>query len=593
MKLSLEQAIEVLENPQNKQQIDLVKNIESKLRVFTETMELTELVKEPYWSSLNKTIRGRIGDKKYEKLKSFMRFPLPVVDITDSIIGDYYKVFDGKNKYFNVDGNLDTTRIKEWIEEQNIEGYIESHAKEVFKNKPCSFVVIDTDSEGVPKPIFVDSNRIVDAKPVHGKNGDLEYIAFMHSVDVGLTRYAVYDDENYYVFYKEDDSDSYILDTDFTTTHDIGYCPATLFVREKAKKSNPLDRRVAFSSSTAKLEDWVIFDTYRNYLDHYAPFPVTESPKKKCGNQSCENGVVMMEQIVDNKKKKVATKCPICDGHGGLSHLVGPGTNLRIKHTASKDVKDASGIFRFITPDTKNLEYTPKKLDDLETEIKYKTVGVSNILTKEAVNEVQAKGSFLSRETVLLRTKVILDELYKFIVKTSSKLILTGLELKIDANFGTEWYLLSERDLQDLFERAKKAGLPVNEILSIYKQLIETKYANNNAKKVREMILIELQDYPFMTLEECIKLKGASVLTSLDVSYKANFFNLVTSFERDNGSIVNFGANIEYSKKLDSIKKALHLANEKKVTEALKKQETIQPTTERVKNNEEEEETED
>jgi hypothetical protein len=42
----------------------------------------------------------------------------------------------------------------------------------------------------------------------------------------------------------------------------------------------------------AKLEDWTIFDIFRN--DHYAPFPITESPKEKM-SKLCQEGKVADE----------------------------------------------------------------------------------------------------------------------------------------------------------------------------------------------------------------------------------------------------------------------------------------------------------
>lgn len=569
------QAKEILMSPRHKNELDSCKLFESQLRVFTEELDANELNEEPYWGKLKKTIQSRIS-KKFERVADFIRYPLPVVQITDSIIGDYYKVFDGKNKYFNVDGDRDLSRLNEWIKSKNIEGWIESNARKVFKNKPCSFVVIDA-VNGEPACILIDSERLVDAQFATKDDSYLDYIAFIHSVTQDeltgnqVVRYAVYDDENYHVFIK-DDNGNYIKDIETSSRHRIGYCPATAFIQETNNSKNQYKRRSAFGASASKLEDWTIFDIFRNYVDHYAPFPVTESVVKKCGNPQCDNGAVKIEETIiegvdKGKLRTKHVKCDVCNGEGRGYQHTGPGIHIKLKHMPSPTMNDGSGKFRMIFPDTDKMEYVPNKLDDLEVEIRYKTVGVNTMISKEAVNEVQAKGSFLSMETVLLRNKAMLDKLYVFIVTTSGKMMHTNLNIKVDADYGTEWYLMSEEELQLRFDAAKKSGMPINEIVSIYKQLVETKYSNNKSKRDYEIMMVDIQDYPFYSTEEAIELKTENAIDTFQLSLKTNFHNFVRRFERENGLITMFGVNLDYSKRVEKIKDTLREYNKELISE--------------------------
>lgn len=563
------QAKKILENPPHKENLKQVRLHESKLRVFTEELDEKEIEKEPYWTLFKKTVENRIKGK-FNRVCDFIRFTLPVVEITDSVLGDFYRVFEGKNKFFNIEGDRDLTRLQNWIDEKNLQTWIEDQAKQIFKNKPASFVIIDRGSDGNPVCILIDSDRLVDAQFKKGQKGDLEYIAFVHSVmrsedGKTVTRYAVYDDENYHVFIK-DDAGAFIHDEEMSSTHDIGYCPASAFIKEINNSKNDYKRRTAFGSSVSKLEDWTVFDIFRNYVDHYAPFPVTESIVSKCGNSECEDGVVKVEETILEGPKKgqqriKKTKCQICDGQGKGKALIGPGTHIGIKHQPNAQLDDGSGKFRMIFPETDKLKYTPEKLDALELEIRYKTVGVNNMLTKEAINEVQAKGSFQSMETVLLRNKTVLDRIYVFIVTTAGRMLYKNLVINVDADYGTEWYLMSEEDLQKRFDNAKKIGLPINEMVSIYKQIIETKYSNNKSKRDRELMLIDIQDYPFNSLDEMVKLKNESVVDDFQLSLNANFYNFVNRFERENGRINLFGLGIDYVKRIETIKETLELYN--------------------------------
>jgi hypothetical protein len=561
MTLNEETAKDVIANPKSKKEILSVKKQESQLRVFTEEMSEDELKSEDYWGELLSKMKSR-SDKKFDRVIQFARYPLPVVQLCDSILNDFFKVFEGKNRFFNVDGDRNIEALNQWISDEKPSRWIEKFAKQVFKNKPNSFVVVDRDENGKPYLVFVDSNRLIDAK-FKDDEGHMEYIAFIHSQkkhettpDVITTFFSVYDNKTYFVFSKDSNSDTLI--TVSQNEHGIGYCPAKSFLKTTSNQKNKFKRRIAFSSALSKLEDWTIFDIFRNYVDHYAPFPVTEAPKRKCPNADCQDGKVS-EDIVDNPAtgttKTIWSDCQACGGSDGGQHIY-PGTHIGIKVQSDKTMNDGSGMFKMIFPDTDKLKYVPEKLDDLEVEIRLKTVGVNN-MNSEAINELQVKGSFASMESVLLRTKAEMDEVYKWIVKTVGKTIYKDIFLDVDANFGTEFYLVSEDDLQKRYKTAKDAGFPMEELLMIYTQLIETKYKGNEVKIERQKMLIQLDPLPLYSITEAVSMKEKNIIDNFDLTLKINFLNFITKFESENAPITQFGTNLEPHQRIEAIKKTL------------------------------------
>ena len=568
MKLTTEEAKKILLAPACKVEIQSVKEQESQLRVFTEELDKTELGRERYWSYLQQQMKAR-SNKKFDRVLTFARYPLPVIQITDSILTDFYKVFEGKNRSFNVDGDRDLSVLKKWIDENDVEGWIEKYARQVLKNKPCSFVVIDKDTNGKPYLVFVDSDRLIDAQ-FKNKKGDLEYIAFIHSItqdETGrkVTKFAVYDEERYFVFEK-DDAGNQILVQD--TPHNLGFCPARAFISEQTNSENPFKRRTAFSGALSKLEDWTMFDIYRNYVDHYAPFPVTEAPKKKCPNPDCDNGVVKTEVVPDlsnpvNVEYKWG-KCPVCGDNE--DSLIFPGTHIGIQVKADKSLNDGSGVFKMIFPETDKMNYVPEKLGDLELEIRHKTVGLNFMESiNEAINQMQLKGSFASMESVLLRTKAELDSLYKWIVTSVAKMMYKDIRVQVDANFGTEFYLVSEDDLQKRFENAKKIGLPQEEQMMIYSQLIETKYKGNPNKVDRQKMLLKLDPLPLYSVQEVIQMAEKNLIDTETLSLKINLINFVTKFELENAPITQFGNALPLEKRLEVIRGELNRYNAEQV----------------------------
>lgn len=557
--------VDVLKNPKSTSKINSVKKQESQLRVFTEDLSEHEIKNEPYWNEFLTKMKTR-SEKKFDRVIQFARFPLPVVQISDSILNDFYKVFEGKNKFFDVDGDRDVPRLKEWINKYKPSKWVQKEAMGVFKNKPCSFVVVDKKDDGTPYLINVGSERLVDAEIIDS-NGNCGMINFIHSqkkhetkVDVITTFYSVYDEESYFVYSKDSDSDTFTKVS--SRKHGIGYCPAKTFIKTSTSTSNQFKRRVAFSSALSKLEDWTLFDIFRNFVDHYAPFPVTEAPKNKCANDQCKDGKVSTE-VVDNTHpdggRTVWSDCPVCKGVSDGQNIF-PGTHIGIK--VNPDNKNnGQGVFRMIFPDTDKLKYTPEKLDKLELETRFKCVGV-NDLSNEAFNELQVKGSFATMESVLLRTKSELDDIYKFIVLTVGKILYKNVNLTVEANFGTEFYLVSEDDLQKRYKEAKEIGLPVEEQLNIYKQLVETKYKGNATKLNRNLMLLDLDPFPMNSHEECFKLKSESVIDDYELSLKVNFLKFISKFENENVPITQFGLSLEYWQRIEAIRKTLEIYNQ-------------------------------
>ena len=568
MKLSSEQAIEILKSPTNKTLIGAVINQESQLRVFTEELDIDELSKESYWAKFKSIIKTRLR-KKTNRVLDFGRYPLPTVDITDSILSDFFKVFDGKNRNFHIDGDRDISTLNRWINETNLENWVENTAREAFKSKPCLFVVIDRDKNGKPYLVLVDSTRLIDArwKDKH----TLEYIAFEHSVD-GNTRYAsVYDDDTYWVFKETDNSGNWVEES--SAKNVIGYCPASPFISQPANGKNYFKRRGAFTAALSKLEDWTQFDIYRNFSDHYASFAVTQTPKNKCPHPDCTDGMVTTMEVLDPAHPDVQTpcynKCPICEDAEG--QFVGPGSNIKIKPSADKTIDDGRDIFKFIFPETDKLKYTGEKLDELELEIRHKVVGLNYMAsTSDAMNEMQLSGSFASMESVLLRTKKELDTIYVWIVTSVARCYYKDIQIKVDANFGTEFYLVSEDDLQKRYDAAKKSGMPMDELMMIYLQLIETKYKGNPNKVERQKMLIRIDPLPLYDFDEVIKLRENNLIDAKTLSLKANFVNFVARFENENMPITQFGIKLAPEERIKKIIQTLNKYNDELLVEIAK-----------------------
>ena len=567
------QVIERVKKPLNSEEVSKGRRYESRLRLFTEIKFEETIKKEEAYIELIRSMDARLTKEKSESIKKYIQYPLSSVNITESLMSDLYKVFDAGNSFFNVeaikkDGG---EKVEEVFRNLNLNSWIERQGKRVLRNKPNTIVVVDKDEKGEPYLLAIDNDRLIDLELK--QNGiDLEYITFLHSEVKGEDgtierRVSVYDEETYYVVLKK--GETYTIET--SQQHNIGYCPARMFINEMLSSSEWFDRKIPLSSALSKLTEWQLFDTYKFYTDHYAPFPIVEMVKAKCGNEDCNNGTIELKSYyTDNgveKHRSTYTSCPTCESN----NKIGVGTVLLLD-PIEEDEKSASGMFRMISPDVSNLEYLQKKLDEIENYIKLKVVGIDNTITSTAINEKQVQGSFESRTNVLLNLKTNLDDLYVWIAKTVGKTIIKDKELHISANFGTEWYLVGEDQLQERYKNALEIGLPIEEVDMIYNQLVETKYKGNSSKISKLKIVNELNPLSYISSEQKINKLANGVISKKEFLFSERLTIFVDRFEKENGSIVEFGEEIDYSEK---IKKIVEQIN-KYTDEYIKENETEQ-----------------
>lgn len=549
MKLSRESAVEVLRNPKNSKIIKEGRSYESWLRLITETMFREDITKEESYLLLIKEMELILGKEKANEIKNYIRFPLPVIDITESCLNHIYKVFDAKNSFFEVEIDKESQRkaINQFVDFGSIFEWVKKKGKQSFKNKPNMVVVIDKDSEGKPYPICVDNDRIHD---IHlEEDGTVHYIAFVHSVTKSesgedIVRYSVYDEDYYRVFVKE--NDNYILEEGKEMPHGLGYCPANMFLSDSINSKNPFSRKNPLSNALSKIMDWQKFDIYNHYSKHYSSFPIVEMSEQNCVNESCVNGFLVQDEthIVDGEAKSITVskqQCPDCSS----GTLIGPGLIVEIPAQQDKDDPSAKGIFRFIVPDINTVKELDIWLKTLEKEITEKTVGVSFGDRKEAMNVEQVQSLFQDKKDVLISIKDQLDTIYKWIIKTMIKSVIPEVAFTTHVDYGTEFYLYSEAELQLLFETAKKIGLPESELHMIYKQLIETKYKGNQIKIDRILLLNKLEPMPYRTIDETIVYLDKGLISQSSVVLKMNLIKFVERFEGSNGPITKFGEKME------------------------------------------------
>lgn len=551
MSLLPNEALKAAKSPPNSTQVKKGEKYQSRLRILTEAYDVEEIQHQSAWQEIKNYLSNTLTSDKYNAIIKYFTFPLSIVNISNDIMTDVYNVFDSRNAAFDI--QFQNERFKEIAEQVlsslNIRNWIEEKGKKVLKSAPNSITIIDLDESGNPLLILLPNEKLLGYE--FNKDGSFKYIVFVHSMgkdEQGTwRRIGVYDDEYYRVYFER--SGSYTLETE--SVHGLGYCPAKFFYDKPLLSKHHFDRSVPLTNTMGVMSQWQFFDVFIYYAEHYGTFPITEFAETGCANDLCDNGVITEPADYDGEvliREQRSYECPSC----AKKHLIGPGTAVGIEVSEDPDVQDTRGLLRFVTPDTSSLEYLQNVQQQKENFIKVNTVGFNNAMTKEAVNEQQVRALVESRRKPLLEIKEHLNDLYKWIVKTTIKL-LYDVEIVVNADYGTEFFILTEKDIMLLIQEAKKAGVQSSEIEELNKMLIETKYKNNPFKVKKMLIAADVEPSPFDTREEIEKKAAAGMITREDQYIKLNFNDLIGRFERENGSIVFFGMDLPYDVKVQRI----------------------------------------
>lgn len=538
MQLTDTQVIDIVKKKPNHEKVVRGLNYESRLRVMTETLFKEEIFSERGYIEITQLMGYHLGKEKAERTLEFMTFPLITTGVTNDCLLDLYKVFDARNSSFK-NQYLNTTveeRAESILAQIDVRKFIEKVGKKVLKNQPNTFVVVDKDEKGTPYLLDIDNDDVIAYHFKDDSDTELDYFVFEHSEvkdEQGRETELIgfYDAFAYRVLKQVGGGDYQIITNN---PHNLGYCPVTPFFNKTLNSKNDFDRWNPFGQVLTLLLRYTTNDTYLNYAELYTVFPVVERQKPQCNDEKCENGFITVPLQNGETDKKA---CETCKTNSGL---VGPGTVINNPPRRFEEEADNTGTFSFVAPPITGIEFEQAQQEKRASEIRMMVTGVNKVMEKEAVNVEQVRATMEGAKKKLQYIASMLNYLHVFLSKAITKLA-TNTEPTVHANYGTEWFILSEGELQLLFDNAKKVGLPESEQMEIYIQLIETKYKNDPNTKNRLLIELNLNPAPFKTMEEVYKMNKKGIFSREDLAIKANITAFIKRFERENGSIVAFG----------------------------------------------------
>lgn len=527
---------------------------QNRLKLHGET-EIENIRTNPAYLELIGWVNGFLTRDKYNRFVQLLRLPVVSLEITKDIYQEYARIFDGQNPFFNYEfSNPDfATDFKSYLNKGLKDRYFfKTIGFEQLKYSINSVLVVDMPSDGDGKPYyyFVDVSRIIDIKS--DKNGSVQHIIF----EVDKETVAVYDSESYRIFKK--DGTKLVGEPIVENAHGLGYCPASYFWNQNLKGSNTIEKKSPITDVLGRLDKYLIEDTFKEYADLYGTFPIITTYEEICNFDGCNNGFVSEDYTYfENGIEQIKTrhsKCPACSE----SEEIGPGTIFEIPAPQTNDDPNLTNPVSIISPDTKSLEYIKAKLKEYADKIREVTIGTrGRVLDEKSVNETQIFGSFESRQNILLQIASSFEAIHKFANDTVARLMYGDAFLSSVVYYGDQFFLKSVEQLQKEYEQAKKNGEPDEEIDSIYRQILVTKYKGNNDRIERAWILYNLNPEPHKTVSECSQLVGLGAMDNIDFVIKSRFNNFIARFEREQTNVLDFGRELDFDVKIEKIKDIL------------------------------------
>ena len=509
-------------------------------------------------------VQNLIPKDKYQTFKTLFRFPVVTNEVLAVAYDKLSRIFDGRNPAFNYQFAATEQRDDwEWYRQEKLHEPTIWQTKgwDFFKTQINSVLIVDLPEEHeagdrYPQPYFywLPIRDVIDfqADPT---TGQMHWIIFRQDED----KIAVFDDESRRVFRSKGNEVGELL---VEARHDLGYCPAHFFWNEPISLDKPDIKASPVTKELDRLDWYLFYAISKRHLDTYGSYPIYWGYERDCDFHNDETGDYCDGGFLKDKhghwhydNNGLLMPCPMCSE----KRITGAGSFVEVpvpnKDEGQPDLSNPVGM---LSVDRNSLDYNRDEALRLRSDIITAIVGTNEeITTRDALNEQQIKANFESQSTVLQRVKKGFEAAQKWVDDTCCRERYGKSFIQSSINYGTEFYLFTSDELRKRYKDAKEAGMSEADLDALLQQIIETEYRHNPQQMQRMIILSDLEPYRHLTRDEVQALYEKNIVSIEEFLVKLNFADFIRRFERENMNIISFGENIDYDRKIQSIKERL------------------------------------
>lgn len=467
----------------------------------------------------------------------------------------------------------DTTRTGESVYEQfattwskeSLTGFQGVFLVDILPQQEAPIAGVSGVPLGLPRPYFsyIDSGRIRDMKITGSR---IEYLILTATDAKGQPEYYCWD--ALYCHRVQQGSNGLEYRLELRTTHARDRVPAVVVTRKVADAKRPVYRTSPLEKSLNRADDYLLNYNWERLgaayhanqkmwaygLDcDYVPNLTKQQYEDGCEVRACTAGRVWTS--IDGVGTE--TVCPRCNGAGKYLPA-GPDKVIFVKPAPQGETSVVDpGPVGYIVPDLTSLEYLREACDRDERTLEKAVLGKSGIL------EMQTKAeSGLKAMTDLSPLTDRLDDRGRDSVAAEKEILDLMASFRYESDFkasqvsrGRRYHFYDEKTVMAEFESAKKAGADASMLYALLEDAIYAKFASDPMELERALLKLELTPAPHLTVTEAQEL---GFIGEDDLLLKAYLNDFISRFERENGSILEFGSAISHAKKIDNIQKTFN-----------------------------------
>jgi hypothetical protein len=403
---------------------------------------------------------------------------------------------------------------------------------------------------------------------INGKK--VEYIAFKFKEETRkdstgaekkYTYYRVIDDNYDYIVRKEGgDPESVIIDPEYPAfQHNIGQppvCPVSTLqhnIRNEKTKTSPIEEVIALLDYMLhQFGEHVATNILHAHPTYYEMGQTCNYTDPNTGYH-CDKG-----KIFTNDAENAEIDCPECKGLGTYR-------NKDASTVLTFPAKDGEGkpfsvqnIAGYATFPTEALEYQQAAIDWMEKRILDSALGMGNIsnkdtsLDKTATEIIQVNIKPL--EDIISDIIDIVEYAEESLTDFIGRMYYGDTYLGCEIIYGRQLNLRDENVLIAELKKAKESGATKSYIKAISEELVYSRFSRSESDQARNILLLRLEPLQGYTFSEVDTSSSIPPKTKL---LKQNFTDYIERFELENGNIVEYEPNTEYSAKVKKIKAIL------------------------------------
>lgn len=558
MGLNLSQIRKEIAEPRKRKTINRAIFHQNRIRFHAQTL-VTADISQPVTDFLA-FVSNIIPEDKFKIFKTLFRFPVKTNEITSICFSKLHKIFDGRNPAFNYQFKSSEAR-EDWesyklnvLDEPRVWA---TKGWEYFKTEINSVLIVDLPllqqgERPAPYFYFLPISQVITYE-VDRVSGNMQFIIFRQGED----KIAVIDDSSYRLFKANKGNISALLSEH---PHDLGYCPARFFWDEAINLREPDVKKSPLSEELESLDWFLFYHISKRHLDLYGSYPIYSGYEQSCDFSNEENGDYCDGGYLKDRQghykldpSGLLMRCPKC----GNKHIAGVGSYIEVP-VPLEGQPDLRNPVQMLTVDRNSLDYNVDEENRLRSDIITAVVGTSEEITaRQALNEQQIAANFENQNAVLNKIKKGFEAAQQFVDETVCRLRYGNDFTAAKIDLGTEFYIYDANELRKRYKTAKESGASESELEALQTRIIETEYRNDPLAKQRMLLLSELEPYKHLTREEVINLYDKGIISQEELLIKLNFANLIKRFERENINVLEFGTQIPFDKKIDTIKSEL------------------------------------